>query len=443
VSHVKSVLTLILIITLVLGSFTIPVSAQVSDISGHWAESRISAWIEKGWASGYSDGTFKPNNSVTRAEFMTLANKAFGYTKTTEISYSDVASADWYYVEVAKAMAAGYISGYEDGTIRPKNPISRQEAAAMLARILNLDSTANLQVLDNFTDKDSIPAWSKGAIAAVVAEGFMSGYPDGTFRPTRNITRAEAIVMLDNAVETTIIYEEEGTYGPEEDVETIKGNVTIASDGITLRNVIINGDLLIAEEVGDGEVKLKNVTVKGEVIVKGGGPNSVELEDLNELEGYFAMEIFNYGCELESHTGITTLYWDSLLKRGKKIWAVASDDNHNVLKDSCGGWVCVNARELSHDAIIEGLLSGRFYSSTGPEIYDYGLINGEVFIECSPVNVIHFVATDELNSGFSQWGEGNSLTKARFRLKGNEKYIRVECVDLYGKIAWTNPIFLK
>ncbi|MGI6332972.1 MAG: Ig-like domain-containing protein [Zhaonellaceae bacterium] len=87
--------------------------------------------------------------------------------------------------------------------------------------------------------------------------------------------------MLDNAVETTIIYEEEGTYGPEEDVETIKGNVTIASDGITLRNVIINGDLLIAEEVGDGEVKLKNVTVKGEVIVKGGGPNSVELEDCN------------------------------------------------------------------------------------------------------------------------------------------------------------------
>ncbi|MGI6330653.1 MAG: S-layer homology domain-containing protein, partial [Zhaonellaceae bacterium] len=203
------------------------------------------------------------------------------YTKTTEISYSDVASADWYYVEVAKAMAAGYISGYEDGTIRPKNPISRQEAAAMLARILKLDTTANLQALDNFTDKDNIPAWSKGAIAAVVAEGFMSGYPDGTFRPTRNITRAEAIVMLDNAVETTIIYEEEGTYGPEEDVETIKGNVTIASDGITLRNVIINGDLLIAEEVGDGEVKLKNVTVKGEVIVKGGGPNSVELEDCN------------------------------------------------------------------------------------------------------------------------------------------------------------------
>ena len=80
-SHVKSVLTLILIITLVLGSFTIPVSAQVSDISGHWAESRISAWIEKGWASGYSDGTFKPNNSVTRAEFMTLANKHLAIQK--------------------------------------------------------------------------------------------------------------------------------------------------------------------------------------------------------------------------------------------------------------------------------------------------------------------------------------------------------------------------
>lgn len=170
-----------------------------------------------------------------------------------------------------------------------------------------------------------------------------------------------------------------------------------------------------------------------------------ELNDFVDLEGYFALEIYNHCSELESHTGISTHYWDSLLKRGKKIWAVAADDNHNDLDDSCGGWVMVNAEDLTHDSIVEALLQGRFYSSSGPEIYDYGVIDGEVYVECTPVNHVHFVASDYLNSGYSEWGEKNknTITKAKFKLKGDESYIRIECVDAYNNTAWTNPIFLK
>lgn len=174
-----------------------------------------------------------------------------------------------------------------------------------------------------------------------------------------------------------------------------------------------------------------------------------ELEDFINLEGYFALEIFNYGCEVESKTGLATVYWDSLLNRGRKIWGIATDDNHNKNMyeeateewDSFGGWINVNAKELTQDAIAEALLKGSFYASSGPEIYDYGIIDGEVFIECSPVEKIYFLSGN--GRGYSRRNISGDITKATYKLKGKEKYVRIECEDKYGKIAWTNPIFIE
>ena len=90
--------------------------------------------------------------------------------------------------------------------------------------------------------------------------------------------------------------------------------------------------------------------------------------------GIFALEIFNYDTENESGTGFDTTHWDVMLRAGRRVWGAATDDNHNegIFDDSCGGWVTVRAPELTHDAIIENLLAGNFYSSAGPEIYDWG-----------------------------------------------------------------------
>ena len=92
---------------------------EASDISGHWAEEKIQSWIDQELIKGYEDGTFKPENNITRAEFMTLVNGAFDYTETEEISFSDVAEDAWYAEAVKKAKAAGYITGYPDNTMRP------------------------------------------------------------------------------------------------------------------------------------------------------------------------------------------------------------------------------------------------------------------------------------------------------------------------------------
>lgn len=167
-----------------------------------------------------------------------------------------------------------------------------------------------------------------------------------------------------------------------------------------------------------------------------------EFEDIKDLKGYFAAEIYNHGCELECHTGLSTLYWDSLLKRGQRIWGIAVDDAHHRIQDECGGWVMVKAPSLARSAIVEALTEGRFYSSSGPIIENFGISDGEAFVRSSPVKSIHFMTGPTRGESFHA-PPGGFMTTARYRPKDNELYVRVECVDSRGRTAWSNPIFLQ
>ncbi|MDI3257129.1 MAG: S-layer homology domain-containing protein [Kyrpidia sp.] len=176
-------------------------AALPSDISNHWAEPQIADWVNKGLIKGYPDGTFKPDDDISRAEFMVLVNAAFGFQGTTDMAYPDVPANAWFYGAVAAAKAAGYITGYEDGTMRPNDPITRAEAAAIIMQVKKLPP--NSGAADQFADRSAIPAWSKAAVGAVAGARIMQGYPDGTFRAESPITRAEAVVALDQALRST------------------------------------------------------------------------------------------------------------------------------------------------------------------------------------------------------------------------------------------------
>src|SRR5665648_83662 len=176
-------------------------AVTVSDISGHWAQTTIQSWVDNGLIKGYPDGTFKPDNNITRAEFITLVNRAFEYTNTAPISFTDVNQNAWYASAIGVAVEAGYISGYPDGTMKPENPISREEAATIIMRIKNL--VANPAAVSVYTDASSI-TWGKGEIGAVTAAKIMQGYPDGSFMPRGLITRAETVIALDNAMHYTV-----------------------------------------------------------------------------------------------------------------------------------------------------------------------------------------------------------------------------------------------
>ncbi|WP_339310440.1 YDG domain-containing protein [Paenibacillus sp. FSL M7-0896] len=167
---------------------------QLTGITGHWAQNEVTDWVDKGLIQGYADGSFKPDNSLKRSEFMALINRAFGFTETAPVAYKDLSTSNWAYTEVAKAVKAGYISGYSDGTIGTGKTISRQEAAVIINRLLKLDAA---QTGALFSDSKDIAAWALDSVNAVAAAGVMKGYSeDNSFRPGREITRAEAVVSL-------------------------------------------------------------------------------------------------------------------------------------------------------------------------------------------------------------------------------------------------------
>ena len=141
-------------------------AAGITDINGHWAQAEIEKWVANGLIAGYPDGQFKPDQEITRAEFVALVNRAFEkLSENATGGFSDVKPADWFYDEVASAKAAGYISGYPDGTFKPYNAITRQEAAVVITKLLGLTPESGIAV-EPFSDYVSIDQWAMSSVDA-------------------------------------------------------------------------------------------------------------------------------------------------------------------------------------------------------------------------------------------------------------------------------------
>ena len=128
-------------------------------------------------------------------------------------------------------------------------------------------------------------------------------------------------------------------------------------------------------------------------------------------------------------------YWDELLFDGQQIYGVATDDGHSM-DQHCRGWVMVNA-ENNVPAILDALKNGRFYASTGPEIYDFRVEDGVAKIECSPVQSVEFISWRMP----TRVVDGEKLTQAEAKIPEGQSYIRASVIDANGHRAWTNPIF--
>ncbi|MEN6459934.1 MAG: S-layer homology domain-containing protein [Syntrophomonas sp.] len=275
----KNTLVGILLVISMLISITMPVFAQTSDITGHWAAAQLNNWLEKGLIQGYEDGSFKPDNNITRAEFVAVLNRALGLTAKTAITFSDVSSDVWYAGDIEKAKAAAYISGYRDGTFKPDNPITRVEVAKILSSVMKLKNYEAAAKLNGYQDAGDIPQWGKESLNSAVIAKYFQGYSDNTIRPLNNISRAEAVTVLYQALGT--VYNVAGIYGPEKDQTAIKGNVTVSSPGVNIRNAKIEGNLILTAGVGDGNVQLDNVSVTGRTLISGGGTHSVIIRNSN------------------------------------------------------------------------------------------------------------------------------------------------------------------
>ena len=237
--------------------------ALPAQVHADYTEPYMKRMEELGLLQGDADGDLRPGDPITRAEFVTIINRAFGYRSAGGHPFRDVPGTAWYAEDVDIGYTEGYITGTSPTAFSPNLSITREEAAFILAKNLMMEPAVGENT--SFADGRSISTWSRGMVSAAAENNLISGYPDGTFRPQKSITRGEAAVILLNAVGTPVSRPGTTTLGD------VWGNVTITSSGVTLKDTVVAGNLYVIAGVELGDVVLENVKVLGEIVVSGGG----------------------------------------------------------------------------------------------------------------------------------------------------------------------------
>ncbi|PWV89428.1 mannan endo-1,4-beta-mannosidase [Paenibacillus cellulosilyticus] len=234
----------------------------------NWAEAVMTKWAGYGIIKGAADGSLRPNDKVTRAEFAAIMNRLFGYYVKSDQLFTDVPSGAWYESELSIAREAGYYQGYEGNKAKASANVTRQDAVTLMARVFQL-ANADDGAGQAFTDAEAIRSYAQDAIAAM--SGVIQGYGDGSFRPNGEITRAELMTVIDRLVAS--FYYKEGTFVGGE----IKGNAVINHTGVTLKDAAVAGNLYLAPGLADGEATIDNVSVTGKTFAAGGGDHSIHV----------------------------------------------------------------------------------------------------------------------------------------------------------------------
>ncbi len=174
---------------------------RFTDIAGHWGQSIINEAASLGVVGGYPEGNFLPDNLMKREEFFKLITNVLTEkpdTSATKISFSDVDPAEWYVPTIKTAVAAGITQGYQDGTFGIGQMISRQEAAKVVATVVDTSNLDTTKTASTARDAATIGEWALPYVNIMFQKGYMRGDNEGNFRPTMALTRAEAATLLLN-----------------------------------------------------------------------------------------------------------------------------------------------------------------------------------------------------------------------------------------------------
>ncbi len=241
------------------------------DINQHWAYDSIETLIEAGVLTGYSDGTFRPNANITRAEMAVCLQNIFGFKQTNsevfnDLDYSKNVNGSYNDWATDSILAVSDIMNHDGLAFRSDEYATREEVAYAIANAFSLAENGNVQNLEKlFSDSNEIAPWAKQAINQLVSKQYLSGRPDGTFDPKGHISRGELASILDRiAVE---VVANNGVHK----LGRVAGNVVISAMGNTgLQDTVIIGNLYIPAGVGNGQIFLDNVEVRGTVFFEGG-----------------------------------------------------------------------------------------------------------------------------------------------------------------------------
>lgn len=252
-----------------------------SDTENHWAKETINKHYQMGMLKGYPDDTFKPDQTMIRSELITLINRYFGLKEESDSNFEDVSEKEWYSDDAAKAKYYEYVA---DLKLNPKETATREDVINMLSIIIDVDEQEVKEKELGFNDLDEVDNETKGNIEKFSQLGYISGYKDGSFKPKGTITRAEIITIFENSLGYIVRIQEDIDNMPDDvkKVTIINPNIIIenkeihgdiylspgAKSNIIIKNTKVNGKIEISGGNIDEPLVLENVETEKLVITK-------------------------------------------------------------------------------------------------------------------------------------------------------------------------------
>ena len=350
----RKLISIILCLAMCCSLFSVALAAgtEYPDMPGedYWSYPALKAAVENGLLQGDDRGNLDPRGTLTRAQMAAVVNRAFGAKDSADISaYSDVPLGAWYYGDMARAVRMGTFRGDDSGLMRPNDPITREQAFAVLARAFLLED-GDEAVLADYPDASDISAYARGPMAALVAAGYIRGTQAG-LEPKASITREAFAQVFWNMLKDYI-------RTPGEYSRDVAGNLMVNVPGVILKDMKIAGDLIVGEGVGSGDLTLDGVEVTGRLVVRGGGENSIILKNNSGVGSARISKTGDGGVRLRSEEGcrIEAVYVDDnedrIILEGEFNQIVVDTDATVILRDAQVVGLTLKAEDA--DVLLQG-----------------------------------------------------------------------------------------
>lgn len=276
-----------------------------SDIKGHWAEKSIERWSAEGVIMG-SNGRFRPYEKIMRGDLAIILDRLMSYQDANSNTFTDLPESYYCLDAVLRLNRAGVYLGNDLGQSKSTDFITRQDAMVMIGRALGIEESSGVENM--FSDGAYISAYARGYLSTMAKRKYIEG-SNGKLNPRSPIARAEVVKILDNMIADYItepgMYME--TYAKDNKIVLVKGDGTTKFNGAK-----IEGDLVVAPSVGEGDVELVNTNVKGSVALFGCGENSFALDKASKVGGrVYAKKIAGTGLSVRSGTPLNAIVFDA------------------------------------------------------------------------------------------------------------------------------------
>ncbi|MDR0446143.1 MAG: S-layer homology domain-containing protein, partial [Oscillospiraceae bacterium] len=282
------------------------VAARYPDIGGHWGETAIEKWSDYDILHGTDLGTFDPDGALDTTQLAQLLVNTFGYDQSYTGALPGYSSI-WGEDAIRKAVAAGVMDASEAALT-----LTRELAAKIIAKAFAI---APVTGTSKFVDDYSITNEYKPYVAALGRAGIFNGNERSEFMPADSFSRAQIMQALDNAV-TDVIKENKTT-------DSAK-SIIINKTNVTLTESVIEDDLIIAQGVGDGDVTLDSVTVKGRLVVLGGGSNTIRIKGNSNIAEIIVNKTFGQAARVLIDSADATIGTATIAAESKAAIAATS-----------------------------------------------------------------------------------------------------------------------